>query len=213
MNIGNNPLIQKLFLSRLAETNIVIYLVSFWINPNLWLNINPNAINAIEMFVVFEFLFGHANAGISISYLMDEKRSRGIFKGAIAFYGIFFIVFIASGYFFEVILYMYTIFSRIYRVSQQDDKTNIIIKQVFVSFFRIVILILSIIPAMLPWPTLGLSEVTFTGSGALYDFPGRVLAWPIIYFLLIPYTDKLTEKVIFKSNNFKKLLNMIKKDL
>lgn len=168
---------------------VSVTLTMIWIDPasiagGEWLKLGA-------MMVIIEFLLLHSGAFMSIGPSLFKKTGHQVlwFVGFTLFYGIFFVgvaLWIGQGY--VVWLLSGVMLSRMLTLLILRDKRGAML-MLTRSATGMMILILTMFVALIPFPELGIteawrSEAFGSARDSLTSHPERFLAWGIIYFTL-----------------------------
>jgi len=175
----------------------IAFFLLFWISPQAVLAIDPDATTFIESLWVYEFIFGHATVAFSIAFMLKNNVKRTIVSlFFFLFYGVFFVALFMTGAVLPVILFLFSIIGRFLKTFQNNSKEergNELIFQLGMAFTRVMVLLIAAVPAMFPWPQLGIdpSIVQFSGEGEFVDHPEKIVIWMISFYSLMLYIENI----------------------
>jgi len=184
--------------SEFIEFYWIGYFLTFWVFPEFILYLDPHADRSLGMQFVAEFIFGHATVAFSILALIHVKFLKTVITGLFIFlYGLFLYALSQDGAWLPVTLFVIYLIGKIRRAfaSTSDEKVDSA-QEAMVAFYRVMLLILSAIPAIFPWPKLGGSSVDLRidGSGLFVEHPEKMLVYFIFYYSSIAVLENRLAK-------------------
>lgn len=175
---------------------ISITLVMIWIEPMSvaeggWLRLAASL-------VVIEFLLLHSGAFMSVGPAICKKHWQQIawFLGFALFYGLFFAgISVMVGGNHVVWLLTGVLLTRLVTLLIIRDKRGTVL-MLTRSTVGMVILLLTMLVALIPWPGLGITETvryeTFgSAQDMLSEHPQRLIAWGVLYYFLMALVEGL----------------------
>lgn len=173
---------------------VAVFLLMNWIDPmrvggGAWLKL-------AAMMVMIEFLLLHSGAFMAVGPSVCRKRwqQAGWFFGFALFYAVFFIgVAIMVGGRYVIWLLAGVMLSHMLKLVILRDRRGIIM-MLSRSAIGMVVLLLTMLVVMIPWPALGITEdvryqVFGRAEDMLTEHPERTIAWGVLYYLLMSLVE------------------------